>query len=258
MTEMTRYEPGTFCWVELATSDGSAAKSFYTNLFGWTANEIPIGEGSVYVMLQKSGKDVGALYENKNVPPNWLSYVAVASADETGEKAKSLGATIVATPFDVFDVGRMAVITDPQGATFALWQARKHIGAGVVGEPGALCWNELATRDKMAAADFYSKLFGWEPRHHDSGPMPYTEFHRGERALGGMYTMPSQMEGVPPHWMVYFATDDCDATEGKARSLGGTSIVASMDIPDVGRFAAIRDPQGAVFSVIRLDHKPKQ
>ena len=146
MQETPKYAPGTFCWVELGTTNGEAAKKFYTELFGWDFNDNPIGPDMVYTMLTLGGKDVGALYKmspemtSQGIPPHWLSYVSVASVDETANKAKSLGGTLMKEAFDVFDVGRMAVVQDPTGAVFALWQPGKHAGAGVVNVPNSFCW----------------------------------------------------------------------------------------------------------------------
>ncbi len=160
MQETPEYGPGTFCWVELGTTDGEAAKKFYTELFGWSFNDSPIGPGMVYTMLKLDGKDVGALYKmpsemtDHGVPPHWMSYVSVSSADESAGKAKELGAALMKEPFDVMDVGRMAVVQDPTGAMFALWQAGTHNGAGVVNVPNSFCWNELATPDTTKAGDF--------------------------------------------------------------------------------------------------------
>ncbi len=109
MPEVTSFEPGAFCWIELATPDEAAAKQFYLPLFGWTNVDSPIPGNGVYVMLQKDGRDVGALYENKSAPPAWLSYVWVTNVDESAEKAKSLGGTVLQPPFDVMGIGRMAV-----------------------------------------------------------------------------------------------------------------------------------------------------
>lgn len=136
MVEVAGHEPGTFCWVELGTSDGAAAKKFYTTLFGWTVNEYPMGEGGTYTMLLKDGKEAGALYplgpEQKGVPPHWGSYVAVESADDAAARARKLGATVILEPFDVMQHGRMAVVQDPTGAVFSLWQPNEHRGAQVV------------------------------------------------------------------------------------------------------------------------------
>jgi len=256
MPQVTSHVPGTFCWIELATSDAPAAKEFYTRLFGWTTRVIPMGESGDYIMLMKDGAEVGALYENTQMPPNWLSYVAVESADDAAKTARDLGANLMGDPFDVFDAGRMAVITDPQGATFAVWEAKKHIGLKVWGEDNTLVWNELATTDEDAASSFYTSLFGWRAKTGDHADFRYTEFHVGERAIGGMYKLKPEMEGVPPHWIPYIAVPDCDATIASAQSFGGSVMMPPMDIPGVGRFSVIKDPQGAALAIITV--QPRQ
>ena len=262
MQETTGYAPGTFCWVEAGTTDGEGAKKFYTELFGWDFTDAPISPGKVYTMLKLDGKDVGALYEmppemtSTGIPPNWLSYVSVASADETAAKAKDLGATLMKEPFDVFDVGRMAVVRDPTGAVFALWQAGTHKGAGVVNVPNSFCWNELSTPDTTKAGDFYTGLFGWGKNVQQMGTITYTSFMNGDRPAGGMYTPTPEMGNIPPHWLVYFAVDDTDAKLKKANELGAKTFTPAMDIPGTGRFAVVQDPQGAVFGIIKLDNPP--
>ncbi len=257
MKETTSYAPGTFCWVELGTSNGEAAKKFYTELFGWDFTDNPIGPGMVYTMLKQDGKDVGALYQlmpemiAQGIPPHWLSYVSVTSADESAAKAKEAGATLMKEPFDVFTVGRMAVVKDPTGAVFALWQAGTHHGASIVNVPNSLVWNELGTNDTAAATDFYTTMFGWTAKVQNFGPMEYTIFNNGDRGAGGMYKLLPEMGNVPPHWLVYFAVDDCDATVEKAVSLGAKTMKPADDIPGVGRFAILLDPQGAAFAIIK-------
>jgi hypothetical protein len=256
MVEVARHEPGTFCWVELGTSDGEAAKKFYTSLFGWTVNEYPMGEGGTYTMLLKNGKEAGALYplgpEQKGVPPHWGSYVAVESADDAAAQAKKLGATVILEPFDVMQHGRMAVVQDPTGAVFSLWQPNEHRGAQVVNEPGAFCWNELYTTDPKNAADFYMGLFGWtkNARHMDFGE--YVIFEKGGTMMGGMMKSPKEWGPIPPHWLVYFAVDDCDATVAKAKPLGAKAVVEPFDVENVGRMSILADPQGAGFAIIKL------
>jgi predicted enzyme related to lactoylglutathione lyase len=262
MQEKPDYKPGTFCWVELGTTDSEAAKKFYTSLFGWTFNDQPVGPGGVYSILLQDGKDVGGLYgmppemTNNGVPPHWMSYVSVANADESAAKAKSLGGTLMKEPFDVADVGRMAIIQDPTGATFALWQANKHPGASLVNVPNSFCWNELSTPDTGKAGEFYTGLFGWGKNVQEMGPMTYTSFMNGERPAGGMYKPTPDMGEVPPHWLAYFAVSDTDATAAKAKDLGATLFVPPSDIPGVGRFSVIQDPQGAVFGIIKLLNPP--
>lgn len=242
---------GTFCWIELATSDANSARNFYTQLFGWTVNEFPIGDMGMYYIFQKDGKDAGAMYqimaEQGPMPPNWLSYVAVASADDATGKARSLGGSVVNGPFDVYDMGRMTVLTDPQGATFAVWESKSHNGVGVRDESNTLCWNELSARDLDAAKKFYPALFGWTLKESPE----YTELHIGANAIGGMMQSQAPAE-VPSHWLAYFAVDDCDAAAARAESLGGRLLMPPMDIPKVGRFTVVFDPQGAAFAIIKL------
>jgi uncharacterized protein len=262
MQETPQYAPGTFCWVELGTTDSEAAKKFYTELFGWGIEDHPMGPAGVYTILKQDGKDVGGAYKlepemmNNGVPPHWLSYVSVASADESAAKAKSLGATLMKEPFDVFTLGRMAVVQDPTGAVFAIWQAGTQAGSGVVNVPNSFCWNELATPDPDKAGDFYSGLFGWGKNSQDMGGMTYTSFINGDRPAGGMYKPTPEMGEMPPNWLVYFAVADADATATKAGELGATLLVPPSDIPGIGRFSVIQDPQGAVFGIIKLLNPP--
>ncbi len=247
--QVTGYEPGQFCWVELSTSDGEAAKTFYGELFGWTYDPMPMPDNAPpYNIAKVAGERVGAIVENKSVPPNWLSYVNVASVDDAAAKAQSLGAKLHAGPFDVFDAGRMAVVQDPEGAVFALWQAGKHIGATVAGEQGSFCWNELMAHDGEGERAFYTRLFGWTAKFSPE----YTEWHDGEKARGGFLEMKdARFEGVPPFWIPYFLVNDVDAIVQKAQSLGAALHHAPTDIPNVGRFAVLADRQHASFSVFK-------
>jgi predicted enzyme related to lactoylglutathione lyase len=211
----------------------------------------------VYTMLLKSGKNVGALYglgaQQKGVPPHWNIYVAVASADETAKKAKALGGKVLMEPFDVMEVGRMAIIEDKQGAKICIWEAKKHVGAELTNEPGSLCWAELDTSDTNSAGSFYTALFGWGKKGDGqaANQTAYTEWQQGGRSIGGMMTIPKEWGAVPPNWLVYFAVADVDAAAKKTGELKGAAIVPPTDIPDMGRFAVLRDPQGAVFAVFR-------
>lgn len=259
MAERKKYKPNTFCWPELATSDASGAKKFYADILGWNFHDDEVAPGMVYTMCLKDDKAAGALFplnaemKSQGAAPNWLSYVSVESVDETTNKAKKLGAKVVREPMDVMDVGRMAELQDPTGAVFALWEPKKHIGAQVVNEHGALTWNELQTPDVDRAGKFYTELFGWGADTQDMGSFTYTSYKNGDRPAGGMMPIDQQTMGdVPPNWGVYFAVDQCDKTVEKAKKIGATVIVGPQDIPEVGRFATMIDPQGAVFSVIEL------
>jgi len=146
----------------------------------------------------------------------------------------------------------MAVVKDPAAAVVCLWTARKHIGAEIIDEPGALCWNELLTSDTAGAEAFYTKIFGWTTQPVDMGPAGiYTLFKRpgAARDVAGMMALPPAMQGVPPHWLGYFAVANCDESTMRAGKLGGSVMVPPSDIPNVGRCAGIADPQGAKFAL---------
>jgi uncharacterized protein len=242
MSERTSYPPGTFSWAELATSDADGAKAFYSQIFGWEYDDNPIGDGQVYTMARRDGGQVAALYSTSEQPPHWNCYVTVASVDDAAAKAKDLGANVMAEPFDVMDVGRMAVFTDPQGAALCLWEARASIGATLVNTPGAMTWNDLVTPDVEASADFYSQLFGWTTEEiPDAGG--YRVIKNGERANGGMMPAP---DGFPA-WIPYFGHEDVDGLIEAVPGLGGQVLNGPMRMPQ-GSIAVFRDPQGAVFS----------
>lgn len=259
MATTTQHAPGTFCWPELATTDPEGAKKFYTSLLGWTFEDNDMGSDGVYTMLRLRGEAVGALSKLRpeqaahGMPSHWGSYVSVENADQTAAKAKALGAMVMVEPFDVMDVGRMAVIADPQGAIFSLWQPKKHIGAGVLDEVGALCWTELMTPDAKAAETFYTGLLPWGVESKPMGPgMTYTIFKRGAVGAAGMMQITKEMEGVPPNWGVYFQVADCDASFAKATSMGAKAVVPPQDVPGIGRFSILQDPQGAHFAIIKM------
>lgn len=258
MPTMTAHAPGTFCWTDLAAHDVKVAERFYTTLFGWTAEHTQFGpaEDDVYIMLRKDGQDAAALYpmdptqRSQGVPSSWLNYVTVESAARAAARARELGGTVLADAFEVMDLGRMALLSDPTGAVFAAWEPGGHIGAGVRDEPGAMCWNELGTRDTARAGEFYTGLFGWEPTPFDGGNLPYTMFMRGDAPTAGMYPVTPDMGDMPTAWTPYFAVEDPDETARRAEELGGTVLHPPFDLT-VGRWALLQDPQGAMFNVIR-------
>jgi predicted enzyme related to lactoylglutathione lyase len=252
MGERTKYTPGTFSWTDLTTTDQQAAKSFYSELFGWHAEDMPMDDENVYSMMQLDGKNIAAIspqppqQRDAGVPPAWNSYITVESADRALERAKELGATVHADAFDVFDAGRMGVVQDPQGAFFLVWEPKSNIGAGLVNAHGALAWNELASPDIDASSKFYGELFGWKVEPFEGSPMPYQIIQNGDHGNGGIRQM---VEEEPmPYWLVFFGTDDIDETLRKVKELGGNHLMGPMDI-GVGKIAVAQDPQGAVFAL---------
>lgn len=252
-------KPGDFCWAEVATVGAAKTKAFYSELFGWKHLDKPAGPMGTYTICQLSGKDVCGFYElssdmqKMGVPPHWMSYVLVASADQATAKAKKLGATLLQGPFDVMDLGRMAILKDPTGATFSLWQAKAHTGTGAVGVNGIPGWFELATKGVEKAEAFYVGLFGWTIKKSDMGGQVYREISNGGTApMGGMMELKAEHGPVPPHWLIYFPVDDCNRDVKRVQNLGGRVLLPPMDIPTVGRFSVLQDPAGAAFAIIQL------
>lgn len=247
MAERDSHEPGTFSWADLSTPDAEASKEFYGSLFGWDFTDNPIPEGGVYVMAELGGRAAAAMFETTERHPAWASYVTVEDADAIAERARELGAGVLAEPFDVMDAGRMATLQDPTGAVFCVWVPRRSIGAEVVNTHGALSLNQLNTSDPDAAQRFYSDLFGWRIEQAPGTETAYWGIYRGERLNGGMMQLPPGAP-APSHWLVYFGIDDVDAAAGQIGSAGGTVMVPPQDVPG-GRILVAQDPQGAVVAV---------
>ena len=248
MGERDSYEHGTFSWTDLATPDAQASKGFYGALFGWDFEDNPIPDDGVYVMARIDGRAAAAMFETTERHPAWASYVTVDDLDGTTARARDLGANVLAEPFDVMDVGRMSTIQDPTGAVLCLWEPRTSIGAEIVNGPNALTVNQLNTSDPEAAERFYSELFGWRFESVGDAEMPYWGIYRGDAMNAGMMPLP---EGAPApsHWLVYFGSEDVDASAETIRSQGGTLMVEPMDVPPAGRILVAQDPQGAIFAL---------
>jgi predicted enzyme related to lactoylglutathione lyase len=252
MGPRTTYTPGTFSWVDLATTDAAAARSFYTALFGWETEDTDAGDGSVYTICRVGDDAVCALYEMSNgvrrtgAPPCWTSYVTVDRVDDAVARARELGGALISDAFDVLDAGRMAVVEDPLGAAVAVWQPRARIGAERVNDVGCLCMNELATSDVDAARSFYEPLFGWTTERIDTGPggpvMLAVYNH------GNLNATLSEDRNGPPHWRPYFTVESTEAAVARARDLGAQLLLEPIAIPD-GSIAIALDPHGALFAL---------
>src|SRR5215472_3090169 len=252
MADTTTIAAGTPSWVDLGSPDVDASVKFYGDLFGWTADEGSPEFGG-YRMLRSNGKQVAGVgpLMNPQQPPAWTTYVSVDNARATSDKAKKAGGQVLVETMQVGDAGSMAIIQDPTGAVFGLWQPDQHKGSEVFNTPVAPTWNELSTRDVEAAKRFYSAVFGWDPHTHGEGAQAYTEWHLSGKSIGGMMETPAQVPAaVPPYWLTYFAVADPDAIVKKAQELGATVIVPATDIPQ-GRFAVLSDPAGATFAIIK-------
>lgn len=255
MAKIESYTPGSFSWAELATSDPESAKKLYTGMFNWTVQDNPMPHG-VYTIFQSEGNDAAAMHGGLPpcVPPHWLVYFSVANVDESAAKVEPLGGKVLTGPFDVMDLGRMAIAQDPGGASFAVWQPKSKIGATHGGPLNRVTWPELNSSDPARAVAFYSGLFGWKTKPETGvDGADYIEWVNDGKNMGGLMPMRGPAwQGVPQHWMIYVTVADCDQSAEKAKQLGAAVCVPPTDIPHVGRFSVITDAQGAVFSVIKL------
>jgi len=236
---------GTFVWHENVSSDPQRAQDFYTGLFGWEIEHFKSGDYD-YPMISSNGQTHGGFPTvPEGTPPHWAGNVRVESVDDTVEKVQSAGGRLVAGPMDVEEVGRYAVVADPQGAVLAVFQPR---GDGPEGA-GVFVWDELGTQDVDGAESFYDAVFGWTTSDMGEEYGGYKIFNLGEKGVGGLMKLPDT--SIPSMWAPYIATDDVDATISKAQELGASVVVEAMDIPNVGRIAVLKDPVGAVFGLLK-------
>ena len=272
MSERDRYIPGVPCWVDASQPDPEAAVAFYAGLFGWEFENVMPEADAGYWVARIRGKDVGAVAGvAEGAPPvaTWNTYIWVEDADATASKVIEAGGTALTEPFDVQDAGRMAVLADPEGAVFCVWEAKAHRGAAIVNEPGSVNFNGLHTRDLDRAKAFYGEVFGWKtlsvsgamtawtlPGYGDHLALDRPSIREDMAAVGAppgfedvvatIALIPADEPNTPAHWDVTFAVDDADAVAAKASELGGTVLLAPVDAPYV-RMTVIADPQGAAF-----------
>jgi predicted enzyme related to lactoylglutathione lyase len=258
MPTVSSHALGSFCWIELATSDQSAAKTFYSSLFGWTPNDTPMGPGDFYTIFRLDGQAAAAAYTLRSdqraqgVPPHWRPYFAVENADNSARRAAELGGKVLVPAFDLMTSGRMAVVQDPAGAAFTVWQAKEHIGTGITGVNGTLCWADLSTPDRRSVEAFYSALFGWNFMKEDEDPEHgYWHIKAGDEFIAGIPPATHRSPNTPAHWLAYFQVADCDALAARAEELGAKFFVRPMTMEKVGRLAVLADPQAATFAIFQ-------
>jgi len=254
MKVVTAYPNGLFNWVDLTTTDQEGAKAFYSGLFGWEADDIPTPMGPMYTMFRIQGNNVAGggpmPPDMQGMLPYWMSYVKHDDVDAVVTKVVAAGGTVPMPAMDVMEEGRMALIQDPTGAMVGVWQPKNHIGAQLVNMDNTLVWNELQTRDAKTAAAFYGTVFGWTHSQDGSG---YYVFATDGRAQAGMMEMGDSWGPMPPSWSAYFMVADIQATVAKAQALGGKIFVPPTQAGEMGTFAVIQDPQGAVFTAMQFD-----
>src|SRR5690348_10658134 len=219
MANIDKHPAGDFCWIELHTTDQAAGKNFYSSLFGWKIEDMPLGPDNYYTMFFLDGRSTGAactLQKEEiahHVPPYWLLYITVENTDASVAKAVELGGKVLAPPFDVMDAGRMAVLQDPTGAAFSVWQPNKNPGTTITGVDGTLCWADLSTSNQDQAGTFYAQLFGWTMAKEDEDSKHnYWHIKNGEQFIGGIPPASHRDPKIPSHWEIYIQVSDCNAT----------------------------------------------
>ncbi|MFF3691509.1 VOC family protein [Streptomyces sp. NPDC002187] len=256
----TPYVTGTPNWIDLGTPDMDAAETFYRGVFGWSFRSAGPDAGG-YGMFQLEGRTAaGAMtVPPEQGPPAWSVYFQSPDLDATAKTVMDNGGGVALEPMDVFDLGRMAIFTDPAGARYAAWQPGKNKGLDVVNDPGAVVWLELYTPEPDAALDHYAAVFGWET---STMPLPdgsgtYTMVNPAgagtDAMFGGFVPLasdPLEAQGAP-YWLPYFAAANCDATVAIAQQLGATVRMAPVEMEGVGRFAKLADTAGAKFAVMQ-------
>lgn len=246
---------GTPCWFDHASPDVKAAAAFYGRLFGWTF-DVSGPEFGHYHMARIDGRAVAGLGQAPDgspMPAAWTVYLAADDAQGMADQAAGLGGSVMMGPMEVPGQGRLAVLQDPGGAAFGLWEPLGHQGFGLIRRHGAMGWCEVNVPDAGVARDFYTKLMGAEARLLDDEGMPTTYYvlSKGGEDVGGILKMNEAWAGVPPHWMPYFQVDDCDGAAAAAGEAGGAVAVPPFDAA-YGRIAVLNDPVGAVFSVVQV------
>jgi predicted enzyme related to lactoylglutathione lyase len=242
---------GVPCWADLGVADVRAATDFYSAVLGWSFSE-PDEEFGGYAIGSARGAAAAAVgpQQQPGAPAAWTLYVASNDADASARAVEDAGGRLLLDPGDVGTLGRMFLAADPSGAVFGVWQAGTHIGAGVVNEPGGLCWEDLRSSDPEAARAFYSTVFGYTFESLEGAGPDYQLFfaRAGEAPLGGMGGMTRAPAGTPSHWVVYFGVADVHNAVTAAQDAGGSVLAPPFETP-YGQMAALGDPAGATFWV---------
>lgn len=248
---------GTPIWYELLTSDADASKAFYEEILGWKVHPPQPGDEKGYRMLDTGNGFVGGMMQlndtmrAKGAEPTWLFYVGVADVDATTEKARSAGATVLMPPFDLPDIGRMAMLADPQGIPFYVMRGASDAASTAYDRKGmGKCnWNELSTPDQVAGNAFYATVFGWT--YPDKMAMPgmgdYVFIAAGGETIGA--TMKQAPDG-PRGWQFYFRAPDIEIAADKVKKAGGKVLAGPMEVPGGERIIVASDAHGVVFGVV--------
>jgi predicted enzyme related to lactoylglutathione lyase len=245
-----------FVWHDLMTTNATKSQDFYCSLFDWQIKEAPM-QGSVYRMIMAGPGPIGGIVEEKNIPvSHWMPYIAVADVDAAAKKCNTLGGSTCVPPTDIPNVGRFAVVGDPQKAYFSLYKGLPE-SQGFDPDlpvPGRICWNELLSTDAKAAQKFYSAMFGWKEQAKEIGAMgTYRVQLLGDKQAGGI--MKNPQNGAPSCWLVYFLVEDLAKATTRAKKLTAKALVENTPIPEVGSFSMFTDPVGATFALFQEGRK---
>jgi uncharacterized protein len=246
---------GRFLWYDLMTTDPKGGQEFYGKVAGWGLQPFP-DPTMPYTMFTRSGVPIGGCMQlpeeavKMGAPPHWIAYIGTPDVDKTVAQALSMGARTYVAPKDIPQVGRFAVLADPQGATIAFFSSSNEQPPDHAPELGDISWHELVADDAAAAAEFYGALAGWEKAgEHDMGPMGvYRMFGRQGHQLGGMFNKPADMP-APPHWLLYIRVADINKGVEDVKTNGGQVLHGPAEVPGGDWIAQCMDPQGAAFAL---------
>jgi uncharacterized protein len=241
-------------WFELMTSDMKAAEQFYRTVVGWES--IPFeGSPMPYTMFTRGGDTpLAGVYttpDGMNAPPFWAMYVGVPKLEAAAAQIKQLGGSEISEVIVVPTVGRMQMMSDPQGAAFYIYEPISEPQPERPAEVGEASWLELMTTDAPAAMTFYRQVFGWEPSEAmDMGELgTYQMFNRPIGMIGGIYTRPPEMANVPPNWQIYFRVPDITSATERLTANGGQILNGPLEVPGGDWVVNGMDPQGAAFAL---------
>ncbi len=264
MPLISSYSHGQFCWAELVAKDMPSAILFYNNVMNWKTTDLNAScdDSMPHVQFESLGQPVAGLIQmneslrEAGLPSVWNSYVCVDDLEFSLDKAVQLGGRITCPATSAGEHGLIGFVQDPTGGIIGLWQKGTHGGESLRGDINAVCWNELASRNSIAACEFYSALFGWTFRDNPMAPAPYFIIQSADgEEIGGIMQMTDDWGDMPSHWTIYFNVEEVDATAAKVQEMDGALVIAPFDTP-VGRIAVMADNQAAAFNVIRLEMSP--
>lgn len=263
MTERTDYPSGAPCWIETLQPDPDGAAQFYGQLLGWQFDEptsMPEGLGGQYLQARVAGRLVAGIGQAPATAPAalWSTFIRVDDVEATLTRVADAGGAVLAGPLQAGTAGRLAVVADPAGIAFGLWQPGSRVGAQRINAPGTWAMSALHTPTPERAQAFYGTVFGWQLQPVPGTPLALWRLP-GYVGGGGqgqplpedvvaVMTLTDEASEVPPHWAVNLCVEDVDATARRAVALGGRLLLPPTDTPGF-RSAVVADPQQGVIAI---------